>query len=422
MMGKDILVLIVEDSKVEAEVLRRVLVAGGYEVMMANNGAEALDALKQRKPTIIISDVLMPKVSGYELCRTIKSNKNLSDIPLILLTVLSEPDDIINAIDAGADSYATKPFDKKLLLDRIQSLLVHPAKNIETTVGLERREEIMERRATEIDYNNKHYKLYANSQQILNLLLSVYENSVSQNRELIKTRVELQQLNEFLETKIQERTASLTKEVQQHLATQQTLRQTLEKNKRIFHQSIEAMANAIELRDPYTAGHQRRVTDLACAIAKELNMDESKMEGLRLAGLVHDVGKLVVPAEILTKPSLLAENEMSLVKIHAQAGYEILKGIEFPWPIAQIVLQHHERIDGSGYPNHLKGDDISLEAKILAVADTVEAMLLHRPYRPSLGREKTLEELAKDKGVTYDATVVDVCMRLLIQESYQFPK
>jgi putative nucleotidyltransferase with HDIG domain len=169
------------------------------------------------------------------------------------------------------------------------------------------------------------------------------------------------------------------------------------------------------MRDPYTAGHQERVAHLACAIAGKIGLSEERVEGLRVAGLLHDVGKVSVPAEILSKPMTLTPAEFDLIKAHPQTGYEILKGIDFSWPVAEIVLEHHERLDGSGYPRGLKGEAISLEAKILAVADIVEAMSSHRPYRAALGTDKALEAITKDKGTLYDPGVVDACVELFAE-------
>ena len=176
--------------------------------------------------------------------------------------------------------------------------------------------------------------------------------------------------------------------------------------------TIHTLGLTTEMRDPYTAGHQRRVSELACAVAKEMCAEEQSIRGIRAAGLVHDIGKLSVPAEILSKPSALTPVEFSLVKEHAQTGCDILKGIDFPWPVAEMVLQHHERLDGSGYPRGLKGEEISLEAKILAVADVVEAMSSHRPYRPALGVDKALEEVERGAGTLYDPEVVKACLQL----------
>ena len=176
--------------------------------------------------------------------------------------------------------------------------------------------------------------------------------------------------------------------------------------------TVEALASTVERRDAYTAGHQRRVSEIAAAVARRMNLSEDVINGLRLASIIHDVGKVQVPAEILSKPSRLTPLEFALIKEHAQAGYDIVKDIDFPWPVADIVLQHHERLDGSGYPKGLKGDDILIEAKVLAVADVVEAMMSHRPYRAALGVDAALAEIEAGKGTLFDPAVVNACVAL----------
>ncbi|HNY50792.1 MAG TPA: PAS domain S-box protein [Smithella sp.] len=183
--------------------------------------------------------------------------------------------------------------------------------------------------------------------------------------------------------------------------------------------TVRAIASLVETRDPYTAGHQRQVADLARAIAAELGLSRDRIEGLRVAAIIHDIGKVSVPAEILSKPSKLTKIEFDLIKTHAQAGFDILKDIDFPWPVARIVLEHHERMNGSGYPRHLKGDDILIESRILSVADVVEAMGSHRPYRPALGIEPALEEIEHNKGILYDSAVSDACLKLFREKGYQ---
>ncbi len=177
--------------------------------------------------------------------------------------------------------------------------------------------------------------------------------------------------------------------------------------------TVQAIASTLELRDPYTAGHQRNVARLAAAIAREIGMAEDEIDGVYLAGTIHDVGKINVPAEILSKPGKLTSLEFQIIQTHAEAGYDVVKGIEFPWPIAEMILQHHERLDGSGYPTGLKGDAILPGAKILAVADVVEAMTAHRPYRAALGLDAALAEIERGKGSIYDRAAVEACVRLL---------
>jgi PAS domain S-box-containing protein len=182
--------------------------------------------------------------------------------------------------------------------------------------------------------------------------------------------------------------------------------------------TVSALAAVAERRDPYTAGHQKRVSQLASAIAQEMKLPDDQVEGIRIAGILHDTGKVVIPGEILSKPSSLSEFEFGIIKTHPRVDSEIVEGIDFPWPVSRAVLQHHERMDGSGYPSALKGEDIILEARILAVADVVEAMSSHRPYRPALGIEKALAEVMQGRGVRYDAEVVDACVTLFKEERF----
>jgi PAS domain S-box-containing protein len=184
--------------------------------------------------------------------------------------------------------------------------------------------------------------------------------------------------------------------------------------------TIQAVAGTVEMRDAYTAGHQRRVAELATAIARDMGLAPDQVHGIYLAAVVHDLGKIHIPAEILTKPGKLSAIEFELIKTHPGSGYDILKGVDFPWPIAQIVLQHHERLDGSGYPGGLKGNEIVLEARILMVADVVEAMASHRPYRPAVGIDSALKEIERGRGSAYDAAVVDACLRLFAEKRFAF--
>jgi len=208
-------------------------------------------------------------------------------------------------------------------------------------------------------------------------------------------------------------TLNFVRDITYQRIAEDELRQTIEKLRKVAGATVHAMSQTVEVRDPYTAGHQKRVSNIARAIATEMMLSPEMVEGIRMAGNIHDIGKISVPAEILSKPGSLTEIQFALVKAHPKTGYEILKGIEFPWDIARIVLQHHERIDGSGYPQGLIGDDILLEAKILAVADVVEAMSSHRPYRPALGVGKALDELSSKKGKLYDPRVVDAFEKAL---------
>ncbi len=209
-------------------------------------------------------------------------------------------------------------------------------------------------------------------------------------------------------------------DITDRIRAEEEINQSYIRLRKIFDEMVNALASAVEMRDPFTAGHQQRVAKLASAIAEALNLTEEQNEGIRTAGLIHDIGKIYVPAEILSKPIPLTDAEKSLVQNHAQVGHDILKGIEFPWPVAEIVLQHHERMLGSGYPQGLSGEDILLEARILGVADVVETMYSHRPYRAAFGLDKALREISQNRSILYDPKVVDVCLDLFMNKGFKF--
>ena len=210
----------------------------------------------------------------------------------------------------------------------------------------------------------------------------------------------------------------------QDITEQKKYEEKIEQNnlqlRETFKGAIDLLALASEKRDPYTAGHQKRVTKLAVAIAKKMEIDENTIEGINIAGIIHDIGKISVPVELLSKPTKLTDLEFSIIKTHSQSGFQILSKIDFPWPIAEIVYQHHERLNGSGYPRGLKTDDILIESKIIAVADVVEAMSSNRPYRGSMGINAALEEIENKKGIFYDPSVVETCRKLFLEEDFIF--
>jgi putative two-component system response regulator len=194
----------------------------------------------------------------------------------------------------------------------------------------------------------------------------------------------------------------------------------LDKLRRAMEGIVEAISVTVEMRDPYTSGHQKRVAELACAIAREMQLSEDEIYGLHMASVIHDLGKITVPAEILSKPGQLSGLEYELIKSHVQAGYDILKQIDFPWPLAEIILQHHERMNGSGYPNGLRQEEILLPARILSVSDVFETIASHRPYRPSLGLQRAMDEIRDNRGELYDNRVADVCLALIEEDRFQF--
>ena len=216
-----------------------------------------------------------------------------------------------------------------------------------------------------------------------------------------------------LKKQVEHKTQELKEDITQRIQVEERLKKSMDA-------IIDTMSRMIEAKDPYTSGHQHRVCQLAVRIAQEMKLPEDKIEGIRITSLIHDIGKIGLPAEILSKPTKLTDIEFSLIKGHSQIGYDVLKSIDFPFPITKIVLQHHERLDGSGYPNKLKGDEVLLEARILGVADVVEAMSSHRPYRPALGIDAALGEITQNKGILYDPEVVDICLKLFKENAFKF--
>lgn len=337
-MLKKGLILAVDDTPASLRLLTDILKSEGYEVRSAINGELAIHAAIAHPPELVLLDVSMPGMDGFEVCKHLKAAEPTREVPVIFVSSLSDTPEKLRGFEHGAVDYVTKPFQREELLARV------------------------------------------------------------------RTHLELHRLRHHLAEMVEERTRSL--------------RESELKLKSSLMESIMAIAATVEMRDPYTAGHQRRVARIAEAIAREMSFSEHRIEGLKLASVVHDVGKVKVPAEILSKPGRLSSLEFELIKQHSQDGYDILKEIDFPWPIAQFVMQHHERLDGSGYPHGLKGDQILPEARIISVADVIEAVASHRPYRPGLGVEVALTEIESKRGITFDADVVDTALRLFRAQGY----
>ncbi|MFH1602803.1 MAG: HD domain-containing phosphohydrolase [Pseudomonadota bacterium] len=407
-------ILIVEDSPVQAELLRRALQGAGYEVIAAGNGAEGLAMAKAQRPAAVVSDINMPIMDGYAMCGAMRREDSLRATPVMLLTMLSDAVDVVRGLNAGADAYLTKPYNIPALVSRLKVLLAYPPPPPPP----------VERRKVEVRLEGETYLVDAHGPRILNLLISTYENAVLQNRELVAVRDALNALNEGLESRVREQAAALILEIKQHAELETRLeserRESAEKLQQNYLSTIEAIALALEKRDAYTSGHQRRASELVAAMARELGLAPERTEALRVTGLLYDLGKISVPADIVNRARSLNKSERALIQAHVRSGYEIVKGVKFPWPVAEIVLQHHERLDGSGYPAGLKNGAILLEARILAIADVVEAMCSHRPHRAALGVDAALEEIGKGRGTLYDAEAADACTRLFREKGFAF--
>jgi putative two-component system response regulator len=332
------LVLIVDDNPTNIDILVNAL-RGEYRLGISKDGLKALDYVNKYHPDLILLDIMMPDMNGYEVCRTLKEDLRTKDIAIIFITAIHETASKTKGFEMGAADYITKPFNTAEVKARVR---------------------------THLTFRKMQEKL--NNQNII------------------------------LKQKVREKTAQI----------QETLRST-----------IQTMSHLAESRDPYTAGHQQRVSQLACAIGRKLSLPDDTIDTLRVAGLLHDIGKFRIPVDILNRPGRLLEVEYAMLKIHPQVGFELLSNIPFSGPVALIVYQHHEKLDGSGYPLGIKADQILSESRILAVADVIEAMSSHRPYRPALGTELALEEIMKNRGTQFDTDVVDACRVLLEEEDFQ---
>ncbi|HUJ69365.1 MAG TPA: HD domain-containing phosphohydrolase [Syntrophorhabdales bacterium] len=400
-------VLLVEDSKLQANVLTNWLRNAGYSTNWARDGLEGLYSVMSTRPNLIISDISMPRMNGYELCQAIKTDENLRDISVILVTGLTDTESIVHGLESGADYYLTKPYEERLLLSMIKSILTRKSDLSRT-----------EREVFQVLVKGEERTFSAFPHQVLNFFLSTHENLMDQNKQLSDTKRELRKLNDYLEERVREKTRSLEAEIGERRKAERALRESLGNLRHMLDGTVEALANTMEIRDPYTAGHQRRVAGIAGAIAEAMAFSEDRIQGIRVMSYLHDIGKIVVPADILSKPGNLNEHERGIIRTHPRVGHDILAGIRFPWPVALAILQHHERLDGSGYPDGLNGSDITTEARILAVADVVESMSSHRPYRASLGINAALEEIRAKSGLLYDSDVVGACLDLFLVKGF----
>lgn len=345
-------ILIVDDERSIRFTLGEFLRKAGYEVETAEDAASALRILGERPFDVVITDIIMPRITGMELLYAIR--EAAPRVQVIIMTGEPTAETAAQAVRDGAFDYLFKPITKDAVLRTV-----------------------------------------ANAAKI---------KALDDERErLAAANLEYQK---GLERLVDMRTEELRGA---NAALQKTIEGT-----------IQATALIVESHDPYTAGHQQRVARLARAVAERLGWPGDRAAGLYMAGLIHDVGKIGIPAEVLSKPGRLSKNEINFIRTHADIGFNILRTIAFPWPIAEMVRQHHERLDGSGYPAGLKSPDILFEARILAVADTVEAMSGYRPYRPALGIGKALEEIRRGRGALYDPEAVDACAALFEERKFSF--
>lgn len=351
-------ILLIDDEEAIREIMTMALADEGYDLRTAGSAEEALVLLKESPDvSLIISDQLMPGMTGVQFFA--QARHICPDALRVLLTGYTDTDAIIDAINSGGiHRYLTKPWRREELLHTIRQLLG-------------KAELVMENRRLD---------------------------------ELVKKQnAELMELNKSLEEKVRLKTRRLNRSLEE-------LQSSYERTRMILEGTVLAMSRIVESRDPYTAGHEQQVARIACVISEKMLLPADRVDAIRVAGQLHDIGKIAVPSEILTKPGRLSPLEMEMVKTHCQNAYDILKAIEFPYPVAKIILQHHERLDGSGYPQGLKGDEILLEARIIGVADVIEAISSHRPYRPAKDVDVAMKEITDHRGTLYDANVVDAAL------------
>ncbi len=603
-MDKTYEIMIVDDVQENLMLLRELLKASGYKVRSAIDGESALMGIAAKHPDLILLDIKMPGIDGYEVCRRLKQDKTTAEIPILFLSALSETEDKIRAFESGGLDYIAKPFEPAEVLARVRTHLeLYRMQNHLEEEVRQRTNELRDVYAmlTRLEeqyhsvvqsfeedfffYNhNTEGKLTYVSPSVTHILgyepqefLSHFtdymtdhpDNSIAKqafdkvlsgvrhpcyqlqirHKDGSKRWLEVKELpvlnNEYQVTEVR----GIAQDITQRKSTEEALRvqvqktsvilssagegifgldkegnhtfvnpaaasmlgyseqelmgkpshrtwhyehddgthypdeecpiyrtlktaeptsgeesfirkdgshftvnftsrpiiednqcigavvsfmdvsaqkqaefsyqQEQEKVKNALKQTVTALASATEIRDAYTAGHQNNVAELSAAIAEEMGLDEQSIEGIRFGGYIHNIGNVYIPAEILNFPGKLDDNRLAIIKTHPEVGCDIIKGVEFPWPVEQIIHQHHERIDGSGYPQGLKGDEISLEAKIIAVADVVAAMMSHRPYRAALSQQAALDEIKQSQGVLYDPVVVDSCVLLFEKKGYR---
>jgi putative two-component system response regulator len=374
-------VLIVEDSPTQALRLKFVLERHDCRVTVASNGREALNCLQEHKPALVVSDVMMPKMDGYELCRHIKADDSLKNVPVILLTSLSEPKDILEGLQSGADNFLVKPYEEELLFSRINGILKQ--QRIE---HLHRASNGVPHNGVELFLEGQKYVITAERGQILNLLLATYETVAQKNIELDRAKREL-------EERIRERT------------------QALEDSQL---ETLERLARAAEYRDDDTGRHTYRVGRNSALLARALGLTTAKVEMIGRAAPLHDIGKIGMPDDILLKPGNLTSNEFTVMKTHASLGASLLSGSQSELvQLAEcIALTHHERWDGTGYPRELKEEAIPLEGRIVAIVDVFDALTHMRPYKQAWPIDEALDEIKAQSGRHFDPLVVEAFLTL----------
>lgn len=433
-------VLLIENNPEDAQLIREMLAkarGARFDLECADRLSTGMKRLARGGIDVVLLDLSLPDSRGLNTFHRLYAQ--IPQAPIIVLSVPEDEELAVNAVRKGAQDYLVKgQVDSNLLLRAVRYAIERRRMLAELEQGV-RELQASETRFRNIIEKNVDGIIIVDREGVIRFVNPASESLFGRKAEDLLGQVfgfpvmagkttELDITGRGGETVVvvEMRVAETNwdgeiaclatiRDITEHVQAKKELQRSLEKLRKAIEGTVHAMALTVEIRDPYTAGHQRRVAELALAIAAEMEFSEDRLDGIRMAGVIHDLGKISVPAEILSKPGRITKSEFDIIKAHPQVGYDILKEIDFPWPLAQITLQHHERMDGSGYPQGLSGEEILLEAKILGVADVVEAMASHRPYRPALGTDKALEEISKNRGILYDPEVVDACLKLFLE-------
>jgi response regulator RpfG family c-di-GMP phosphodiesterase len=439
------LVLVVDDDITIRILAREALEQAGFEVEEAENGIQALSAFQQVRPDIVLLDVMMPDMDGFDVCASIGDLPVGEQVPVVMITGMDDIESIKRAYEAGATDFIAKPINWVIFSHRIQHIL-----RANQAFGSLRRSEAtnrailntipdlmlqMTRDGTLLDSRPAKYidLPMADGDLLHRKVLDVFPGGIAHQImdylekafasgaiQIFEFQLSNNGKQHYYEARIlvsdKDEALAIVRDITEQKQQEKRLSQSMNKLRKATAGIVRVIASTVERRDPYTAGHQARVANLARNIAGVMGLSKDNIAGIYIAGIIHDLGKISVPAEILSKPVRLNDIELDLIRTHPQVGYDILKNIEFERPVADIVLQHHERMDGSGYPLGLSGQAILIEARILAVADVVEAMASHRPYRPALGIGRAIEEISQNRGTRYDSRVVDACLKVISEK------
>ena len=458
-MGKKLRILNLEDNPTDSDLIKETLEDGGIEceITRVETGEDFLAACDKGGFDIVLADFNLPSYDGLSALAV--ARERCPDIPFIFVSGKMGEETAIESLKSGATDYILKNNLRRLIpsvrralkeaefiierrqrenalreseekyrdlvenindiifLTDVKGTITYISPQVHSVLGYTQ-SEFVGRPFSEVIYPEDLPFIAEQFQKRLSGIVEPAEyRLINKSGEVIWIRSSSRPI--FRENKITGLRGVFT-DISKRKEAEERLKKNFEKLQKSISGIIQAMALTVETRDPYTSGHQIRSAKLATMIAKEMNLSSDQAEGIKMAAAIHDIGKLSVPAEILSKPSKLSDIEFQLIQIHPEAGYNIVKDIEFPWPIATVIMQHHERMNGSGYPKGLKGEEILPETMILSVADVVEAIASHRPYRPAYGIDYALEEISNKKGILYDTAVVDACLKLFNEKGFKF--